>query len=69
VNVAVNRTTLPGVAEATSELFVMASDATVTVDEHLESVPPAGQLLPTEGEVRVLARIMLPASGLLTVTA
>ena len=28
---------------------------------------PAGQLLPTEAEVRVLARILSPVSGLLTV--
>ena len=32
------------------------------------SVPPAGQLLPGAAEVRVLARMWLPVSGLLTVT-
>ncbi len=68
VNTAVNRTTLPGVVDAAAELFVIASEETVTVDEHLRSVLPAGQLLPAEAEVRVLARILSPASGLFTVT-
>ena len=68
VNVAVKRTTLPGVVEVTFELLVMASEDTVTAEEQAGSVPAAGQLLPAEAEVRVLARILLPVSGLLTVT-
>ncbi len=46
----------------------MSSCDTVTVAAHRGSVPPAGQLLPAEAEVTVLARILLPVSGLFTVT-
>ena len=65
---AVNRTTEPGVAVGTSELTVILSWDTVTVAEQRGSVLPAGQSLPGEVEVRVLARIMLPGSGFFTVT-
>ncbi len=41
---------------------------TVTVAAQRGSVLPAGQLLSGEVEVRVLARILLPVSGLFTVT-
>ena len=46
----------------------MASWDTVTVVAQRGSVRPVGQLLPAEVEVMVLARILLPVSGLLTVT-
>ena len=68
VNVAVNRTTLPGVVDGAAGGEVIASGDTVTVAEHAGSVLPAGQLLPAEAEVRVLARILSPVSGLFTVT-
>jgi hypothetical protein len=67
VNVAVNRTTPPGVTEVTLEVLVMASEDTVTVEEQAGSVLAAAQLLPSEAEVTVLVRILLPVSGLLTV--
>ena len=41
---------------------------TVTVAVHRGPGLPAGQLLPDDGELIVLARIMLPVSGLFTVT-
>ena len=68
VNTAVNRTTEPGVALDTSELFVIVSWATFTVKVQRGSVLPLGQSLPGEVEVRVLARIMSPVSGFFTVT-
>jgi hypothetical protein len=68
VNVAVKRTTLPGVVVVTFEVFVICSDATVTVEEHRGSVLPDGQLLPAAVEVTALVRIMLPVSGFFTVT-
>ena len=55
VNVAVNRTTLPGVVEATFAVLVMASWETVTVDEQAGAVPPDGQLFPAAAEVSVTA--------------
>src|SRR5580700_7685263 len=45
VNVAVYRTTLPGVVVATLAVETISSDATVTVEEHAGAVPPDGQLL------------------------
>ena len=68
VNVAVNRTTQPGVVVATFALLVIVSTATVTVAVQLGSVLPAGQLLPAVAEVIVLARRWSPVSGLFTVT-
>ena len=68
VNVAVNRTTPPGVVEAGLEVFVMARTATGTLTVQGGSPLPAAQLLPEVVEVIVLARILLPVSGLLTVT-
>src|ERR1700761_4359447 len=67
-NVAVNRTTLPGVVDATPAVFVITNCDTVTAEEHRGSVPPDGQLLPIEADVTVLVRISLSVSGLLTVT-
>ena len=46
----------------------IASCATVTVAVHRGSGLAGGQLLPADGEVIVLARIMSPVSGLFTVT-
>jgi hypothetical protein len=68
VNVEVNRTTDPGVVVATPELFTIVSTATGTLTEHRVSVLPAAQLLPAVAEVRVLARMSFPVSGLFTVT-
>ena len=67
-NVAVNRTTPPGVVEATFAVLVITSEATVTVEEQAGAVPPAGQLLPPAADVTALDRILFPVSGLLTVT-
>ena len=63
-----NRTTEPGVAVDTSELLVIVSTATFTVEVQGGSPLPAAQLLPVVAEVIVLARILLPVSGLFTVT-
>jgi hypothetical protein len=68
VNTAVNRTTDPGVAVDTSELFVIVNTATGTVAVQDGSLLPAAQLLPGVAEVIVVARILLPVSGLFTVT-
>ena len=68
VNVAVNRTTPPGVVVLTSELFTMASTATFTVAVHAAAPLPAAQLLPGVTEVIVLASTLFPVSGLFTVT-
>ena len=46
----------------------IASWDTVTVAVHRGSGLAAGQLLPAEGELIVLVRILLPVSGLFTVT-
>src|ERR1700689_1696225 len=61
-------TVAPGVADAALALLVMVRPCTSTVAVHRASVPPAGQLVPAVAEVIVLARTLLPASGLLTVT-
>ena len=66
--VPVNRTTPPGVVVPTSATLVMVSTATGTVVVQPGWPLPAGQLLPDVAEVIVLARILLPVSGLLTVT-
>ncbi len=63
-----NRTTEPGVAVDTSEPLVIVSTATGTVAVQGGPPLPAAQLLPVVAEVIVLARILLPVSGLLTVT-
>ena len=68
VNTVVNRTTDPGVVVGTFELSVIVSTATGTVAVQDGSALPAAQLLPGVTEVIVLARILLPVSGLLTVT-
>ena len=46
----------------------MISCAIVTVAAQRGSSEPAPQLLPLEAEVRVLAKILSPVSGLFTVT-
>jgi hypothetical protein len=68
VNVAVNRTTEPGVVVLTPALLTIVSTATLTVAVQLAAGFPAGQSLPGVAEVMVLARILFPVSGLLTVT-
>ena len=68
VNVAVYRTTLPGVVVATLAVLFMVSCDTVTVEKQSVSVLPDWQLLPAPVVVSVLARILFPVSGLLTVT-
>src|SRR5882724_13643447 len=68
VKTVVNRTTEPGVAVDTSELLVIVSTATDTVAVQGASPLPAMQLLPVVTEVIVLARTLLPVSGLFTVT-
>src|ERR1700688_1648796 len=61
-------TVAPGVAEATVAVLVMVRPCTSTVAAQRASVLPAAQLLPAVAEVIVLARILLPVSGLFTVT-
>ena len=68
MNTAVNRTTDPGVAEVTFELATIVSAVTSTAVAQRGSVLPAVQLFPGVAEVRVLARMWLPVSGLCTVT-
>ena len=68
MNVDVYRTTLPGVVVATLAVLLMISCDTVTVEKQSVSVLPDWQLLPEPVVVSVLARILLPVSGLLTVT-
>ena len=68
VNVAVKRTTDPGVVVDTLAPFRIVSCATSTAVAQRGSVLPAAQLLPAAAEVAVLARMWLPVSGLLTVT-
>src|SRR5450755_4192538 len=68
VNVAVNRTTEPGVVVVTFELFTIVSAATSTVAVQAAAPEPAAQLLPAVVEVTVLARMWSPVSGLFTVT-
>ena len=54
--------------EAVLAVLVMVRPCTVTVAVQRASAPPAGQLVPEVADVIVLARILLPVSGLLTVT-
>ena len=68
VKVPVNLTIPPGVVVLTSATLVMVNSATDTLVAQRGSVDPDGQLLPAVVEVRVLARVWLPVSGLLTVT-
>jgi hypothetical protein len=68
VNVAVYRTTPPGVAVLPLAVFAIASDATGTVLAHRESELPAAQLLPAADDDTVLDKTLSPVSGLLTVT-
>ena len=63
-----NRITPPGVVVARLAWLTISSWATATVTEHRGSLLPDGQLLPGVVEVTVFARIMLPVSGLSTVT-
>ena len=64
----VNRTTEPGVVLLAPALLTIVSTATSTVAVQLAAGFPAGQVLPAVAEVIVLARILFPVSGLLTVT-
>ncbi len=59
---------LPGVTLVVLGVALMVRIDTGTLTAHRESVLPAAQLLPAVAEVIVLARILFPASGLLTVT-
>src|ERR1700722_170117 len=68
VNVDVNLTTAPGVVVATFAVSAIVSTATFNVTVQLASVLPEAQLLPVVADVRVLVRMSLPVSGLLTVT-
>ena len=68
VIVVVSLTVPPGVAVAGLDAELIASWDTVTVAVHRGPGLPDGQLLPADGEVIVLARIMFPVSGLFTVT-
>ena len=63
-------TTVPGVGVPglAVSAIVRPGTRTVTVFAHRASVLPLAQLLPAVAEVRVLARILFPVSGLLTVT-
>ena len=61
-------TVVPGVVEAVLAVLVMVSPCTATVAVQRASVLPAKQLVPEVAEVIVLVRILLPVSGLLTVT-
>ena len=63
-----NRTTPPGAVVLTFAVLVMVSTATGTLVVQGGSPLPAAQLLPVVAEVIVLARILLPVSGLFTVT-
>ena len=63
-------TTDPGVVAPVlaDTAIVRPGTSTVTVLAHRGSVLPAAQLLPAVAEVIVLARVLFPVSGLLTVT-
>ena len=63
-------TTEPGVVVPVlaDTAIVRPGIRTVTVLAHRGSVLPLAQLLPAVAEVTVLARILFPVSGLLTVT-
>ena len=63
-------TTVPGVGVPVLAVsaIVRPGTWTVTVFAHRASVLPLAQLPPAVAEVRVLARILFPVSGLLTVT-
>ena len=61
-------TVAPGVVEAVLAVLVMVRPCTLTVAVQRASVLPAKQLLPEVADVIVLARILFPVSGLLTVT-
>ena len=67
-SVAVYPTTPPGVVVAVLAVKSISSCETVTVAVHGGPGLPAGQLLPAEGELIVLVRILFPVPGLLTVT-
>ena len=68
VIVVVSSTVAPGVAVPALGVESIASCATVTVAVHRGPGLAAGQLLPADGELIVLARILSPVSGLFTVT-
>ena len=68
VNVAVYRTTPPGVVDATFAWFTITSCATLMARLQSASVLPGAQVLPVVAEVIVLASTWLPVSGLATVT-
>ena len=61
-------TVAPGVAEDVLAELAMVSPCTATVAAQRASVPPAGQFVPAVADVIVLVRILLPVSGLSTVT-
>src|ERR1700722_5545471 len=68
VKVVVPRSTAPGVVDAELQVVTIASWDTVTVAVHPGPGLAAGQLLPEDGELIVLVRILFPVSGLFTVT-
>ena len=66
--VVVSLIVVPGVAVAGLNAELIVSAETVTAVVQRGSVLPARQLLPVLVEVTVLARILLPVSGVCTVT-
>ena len=68
MKVEVKRITPPGVVVATFAWTTISSWATATVAVHRASVLPDPQSLSGDVELTVFARIMLPVSGLFTVT-
>jgi hypothetical protein len=66
--VVVSATVAPGVTVPALGVDTIVSCDTVTVAVHRGPGLAAGQLPPADGELIVLARIMSPVSGLLTVT-
>jgi hypothetical protein len=59
---------VPGVGLVVLGVALIVRIDTGTLTAQRESLLPLAQLLPTVAEVIVLARILFPASGLLTVT-
>ena len=57
-----------GEKTAVDRLDFTVRPGTVTVAEHRGSLLPVPQLVPSVVDVTVLARILLPVSGLFTVT-
>ena len=59
---------VPGVALVVLGVALIVRTDTGTLTAQRESVLPLAQLLPVVAEVIVLARLLFPVSGLLTVT-